>query len=936
MRIAHSNFYTQFLSDQQRNLRGLEDVYSQTASGQKIQYGYEDTHVYIETLRLEQKETSLTQVKDVSQKAKEFSQQTDEVLGDFTSTLDTFKQKLLAAANDIHSESSRMALANELESLKDHMINLANTSVAGHYLFSGSLIDEKPFNDDGTYNGNDEDLKALIGSNNQVSYNLSGEDVFLSKDTDYYKSVTTNVQHFNQSKLHPDIMTTDNKDGNAEEVYITQDDTLRDMIGDNDDDDTNDAPVTFFLRGKNSEGESVKEQFSLSQGDTVDKLLTKIEEFYDKAVTAEINDWGQIVVTDNQSGSSQLDFHLVGAVDRSGSVDTTAITDIDNLLEDSKLDIVEFVKSGFESEKVVTNTHAINDKYDHRLFTLNSNLVENGVEASGSTKVQDILGTDVANLALSGTDTTGAGVTSNLAITATTTFEELEDEIKTMMGGDTNVSVLVKNGKLTIEDRTIDSDGTSQLSFSMKAQDATSADLVAFGGNEAVIMDREKFTKTESGLTSNISQITKDTNDYATDATKLVDVAGITTLDGKTFDINITDVNGAEKTVALNLSDAGSQFVVTDVATGTSATYDIFNENWTNIGASEMTDVDDAELDAARTAGFDKYAKDTVYVTASDFKNSSGDYEIQVGDYIRVGSEYREVIALGDDGGSLDAAGNPMTNIAGMNDKLAIQIAPVDVTVTPTPPAVPYTVSQPFDHVIQPDENVELIRSTTTTADNFTYGQLNDIVSMVTSANLPASAPGNKQPDYYDAIKDAQEDVSVVMNSKGQMEIEDMKNSPSSIELSIYDSSTNDFSGNEKAPVLSFQSNNALTVDDQHVNFFDRLQDAIDSVTEGIYNADADSSDPRNTGIQNAIKSIDHMNDHMSKMQTVAGSQSQKLQYSIERTEVMMIHVAELRSNVIDADLAEVANELNQRTLNYQAMLASVSKINGLSLVNYM
>lgn len=1033
MRIAHSNFYTKFLSDQQRNLKGLENVYTQTSSGQKIQYGYQDTHTYIETLRLEQKETNLLQVKDTSQKSQEFSQQTDVILGNFTKTLDTFKQKLLAAANDIHSESSRMALAKELESLKDHMINLANTSVAGHYMFSGSLIQEKPFNDDGTYNGNNEDLKALIGSNNQVKYNLSGQEVFLSKDSDYYKSVTTNVKHLNQTKLHNDIMTTDNKDGNSEEVYITTDDTIRDLIGDSDDDKTNNENVVFYIRGKNPNGDSIKEKFSLSQTDTIQTVLDRIEKAYDKSVTASLNDWGQIVVTDNKSGSSQLDFHLVGAIDRDGNSATNNadVTDLNDLSTNANIDIIDFMKSDFEPTKTVTTVNALNDKYDHRIFTLNTKLTHNGTNANDNTKIQDMLGSDVDHIVLSGKKTDGTAVASyNLAVTATTTFKDLENDIKTNFG---NVSVYIKDGNITIEDLDTTKTGTSNFSLNLKTQDSTNTDLIKFAPNEAIVMDSEYFTKGVSKLSSNVSQITKDTNEYATDKTKLLDVAGTTSLDNRSLTLKVKNINGVEKDVTINLrddstnqsqtltagagtntitltdnikdlkigstlkTDSGEYLKVASIdldtkqvtlsgATGAGATsvewlegyeeqtlganvaigattatlsanfnnlnagdtldldgenvtitaidkttkqitftpattsahstgdttrfqnvqksyfevdgvsYPIYNENFTNVDSATMFAMTDTELASAIGAGYSKYDQNSVYLKSTELTTA------KVGDYIRIGDVYREIQSIDD-------------NTSVPNRKL-IKFDPE------------------LSYVPQSGENITLVRADHTVSSDFTYGQLNDIVSMVTSNNLPD--PENKQPGYYEAVRLAQKDVKVELNNRGQINIQDMKNSVSKIEFAMYDTKTNYFGDTDETPVLTFQSNNALTVDEQHVNFFDRLQDAIDAVSKGIYSADSSSTDPRNGGIQNAIKSIDHLSDHMSKMQTTAGTQSKRLEYSIERTEVMMVHVKELRSNVIDADFAEVALELQQRTLNYQAMLASISKINGLSLVNYM
>ena len=66
------------------------------------------------------------------------------------------------------------------------------------------------------------------------------------------------------------------------------------------------------------------------------------------------------------------------------------------------------------------------------------------------------------------------------------------------------------------------------------------------------------------------------------------------------------------------------------------------------------------------------------------------------------------------------------------------------------------------------------------------------------------------------------------------------------------------------------------------------------------------------------------------------GTQSQTLQRTEERTQLLMLTTQTLRSETIDVDLAEAALSLQQLTLNYQAMLSTVSKVTQLSLVNFL
>ena len=55
-----------------------------------------------------------------------------------------------------------------------------------------------------------------------------------------------------------------------------------------------------------------------------------------------------------------------------------------------------------------------------------------------------------------------------------------------------------------------------------------------------------------------------------------------------------------------------------------------------------------------------------------------------------------------------------------------------------------------------------------------------------------------------------------------------------------------------------------------------------------------------------------------------------------ERATTMKVNVQTVKNEVIDADYAEAYLNFTQKTLSYQAMLSATSKINQLSLLNYM
>jgi len=142
-----------------------------------------------------------------------------------------------------------------------------------------------------------------------------------------------------------------------------------------------------------------------------------------------------------------------------------------------------------------------------------------------------------------------------------------------------------------------------------------------------------------------------------------------------------------------------------------------------------------------------------------------------------------------------------------------------------------------------------------TSADNVTYKQLNDVVSMLTSGTLPTTgvpAASTAFEEYNYAVKTAANSVEVTMDQDGRMNIMDRTASKSKIEFSMYDNNANDYSGTTSAS-LSFMANDSVTISNPSIDMFAQLDEMIEAVRSGTFNMSSTADDPRNMGIQNAI-----------------------------------------------------------------------------------
>jgi len=322
MRVTQSMYYDNLYGTNNSNLnKRLFDVNKQIASGLKIQYASDDIATFTETMRLDNEITTLTQITKSTESAYKISNQTDVVLNEFETSMNRMRTLLLNAANGVNDDVALDAIGAELRGIEGHFKNLANTSINGQFLFSGSAVDIRPISEDGTYNGNDVGMKAFLGSHSQQQYNLSGAELFLGEEVLVKREITSNVV---------------NKNPLDASATLSSNSTIRDLMGDTDDTvDSVNNKHHFYLRGTTSDGTMFNKKISMKDDDKIDELLTQIGNSYGntpnlKLVNVSFNAAGQIEIEDKMKGSSKLDFHLVGAVDFSGGA-AADVTDIDSL-----------------------------------------------------------------------------------------------------------------------------------------------------------------------------------------------------------------------------------------------------------------------------------------------------------------------------------------------------------------------------------------------------------------------------------------------------------------------------------------------------------------------------------------------------------------------------------------------------------------------------
>ncbi|OCX42867.1 flagellin biosynthesis protein FlgL [Campylobacter ornithocola] len=744
MRI--SNQYNYFTSIQNyTDGQSLLNKYNlQLQTGQLIQYSWENANIYINGSRLEYEMANIGQIIQGTQAAQEMAKNTDTALKNITELLEKFKTLLVKASSDGNSQTSREAIAKELKLIKDSIVNIANTSINGQYLFAGSNTATKPFDKYGNYTGNKDNIFVVSGAGTQIPYNIPGWDLFFKPDSNISKIISTNVSMIDGRY--------DVNSNPEQKKYLDEESKFSYLIGQNyvqngpldpdKDFDYADSKLPFpsssmYIQGVRPDGTSFKATINVGPEDKIGDVLENIGKLYgntdaNKVVEVTMNDSGQIEIKNLKEGNSSLDFHAVAM--------TPQLQDAEQIKALSEAAAAEGITMDEVTNRIMQAAHGGN---------LNNTRSPVTIEVNGEQFTVDIHKTDFIKSNINGNKTNGADF-----------------------------------------DVPFEKDGNT-----------------VFG---------------------NVSQVIKGTSEYATESTKLSEVLANANGDmrGQQLQMEITSKSGQKYNVTIDLENS-------------TVSYPDPNN-------------------PAQTISFP--------ITHSQYNEATG-------------------------------------------TSVGMQTRPEDIT----------------------------------------YGQLNDIIGMFASDKVPTATitpnpngtinNGDFQTIQQN-ISDSKDFVEVGMDYKGRISITDKFSTNTNIGLTLKDSNSN--SGFPPAGEVSngsgfvFSANNSLTIDDPNIDLIKDLDEMIDAVLNGNMRADSEGSDPRNTGLQGALERIDHLQDHVRKMQTTIGSYTNNIEETNKRMTFLNINVASIKNGVTDADYGQTYMQFMQTMISYQAMLSATSKISQISLLNYL
>lgn len=186
-RVTNSMMQQLLLNDMHTNLSKLIDVQQQLSTQRKYQYASENPNAVTKGMNIETMMVETEQYKDNLLDAVSWLKFTDSALGQMTDVFQRIRELAIYGGDGVLEGVDLQAIGLELGELKKQMVSLANSTIAGEYLFAGLLTEHTPFtvgeNGDVVYNGNDYSVKWEFSRKEVGKVSITGSELFPKSET---------------------------------------------------------------------------------------------------------------------------------------------------------------------------------------------------------------------------------------------------------------------------------------------------------------------------------------------------------------------------------------------------------------------------------------------------------------------------------------------------------------------------------------------------------------------------------------------------------------------------------------------------------------------------------------------------------------------------------------------------------------------------------
>ncbi|RST77479.1 flagellar hook-associated protein FlgL [Siminovitchia acidinfaciens] len=187
MRVTQSMLANNSLRHLSNTYGRLGHLQEQMNTGKKITRPSDDPVIAMKGIAYRTNVLQTEQFKRNFSEAHNWIDNTDAALDHATKAMDRIRYLTVQASNGTYEEGQLGAITEEIKQIMKQLENIANTEVAGKYIFNGTDTDKPPVNlDAGTYPSSTEDVKIELGKGVIIPVNTKPETIF---SEDFFTSI---------------------------------------------------------------------------------------------------------------------------------------------------------------------------------------------------------------------------------------------------------------------------------------------------------------------------------------------------------------------------------------------------------------------------------------------------------------------------------------------------------------------------------------------------------------------------------------------------------------------------------------------------------------------------------------------------------------------------------------------------------------------------
>ncbi|MFD1358960.1 flagellar hook-associated protein FlgL [Fictibacillus halophilus] len=180
MRVTQSMLSNNMLRHISNSYESMAKTQEQLTTGKKISRPSDDPVVAMKGMTYRTNLTEVEQYKRNLSEAYNWMENSDAALDKATSVMQRIRELTVQASNGTYEESQKGMIGKEIEQLKEHLVSIANTQVAGKYIFNGNDTTTKPVDFDKTpsVSTNTNSVNLELSQGIEVAVNINPKNVF--------------------------------------------------------------------------------------------------------------------------------------------------------------------------------------------------------------------------------------------------------------------------------------------------------------------------------------------------------------------------------------------------------------------------------------------------------------------------------------------------------------------------------------------------------------------------------------------------------------------------------------------------------------------------------------------------------------------------------------------------------------------------------------